>query len=160
MTEQPRAAFKSDNAPMVSIPTNLKVGIWQKVLRLRCPICGMGRIFKKFIDMAPACEVCGYVYEREQGYFLVAMVINYGVTVLAVMAGWIVLEFVLKASSVRLGWGLAIIAIAFPICFYPYSKALWMAIDVLVDPPKTQDFAKSREPQIQSSGTEWSDPKS
>ena len=25
----------------------------------RCPHCGQGRLFKGFLDVAPACEVCG-----------------------------------------------------------------------------------------------------
>jgi hypothetical protein len=99
--------------------------------------------------MAPACKVCGFVYEREQGYFIGAMYINYGVSLLAVLAGWIVLEFIVKASSERLVWGLAIIAIAIAICFYPYSKALWMAIDLRVDPLKTEGNAKSAQPQVE-----------
>ena len=99
--------------------------------------------------MAPACNICGFVYEREQGYFIGAMYINYGVSLLAVLAGWIVLELIVKASSERILWGLAAIAIGTAICFYPYSKALWMAIDLRVDPPKNDVQVKSGEPQNQ-----------
>jgi hypothetical protein len=28
-----------------------------------------------------------------------------------------------------------------PIAFYPFSKALWLAIDLIVRPPQPDDFA-------------------
>lgn len=31
-------------------------------LRCRCPRCGEGRLFKGFITLKPACEVCGLDY--------------------------------------------------------------------------------------------------
>lgn len=31
-------------------------------LRCRCPRCGEGRLFRGFIELAPACEACGLDY--------------------------------------------------------------------------------------------------
>ena len=160
MTEQFPPVSKNENAPTLSLQPNPTVGVWRRVWTLRCPICGIGKVFRNFITMAPACGVCGFVYEREQGYFIGAMYINYGVAVLATMAGWIVLELLVKVPSEWLVWLLATIALGVPICFYPYSKALWMAIDILVDPRKTADYAKTAHSSIQSSERDRPDPKS
>jgi uncharacterized protein (DUF983 family) len=160
MTDQPPNVFKSENTPIPSGQRSQKPGVWRQVWTLRCPICGIGKIFRNFINMAPACTVCGFVYEREQGYFIGAMYINYGVTVLAIMAGWIILELVVKVPSDLLVWLLGIIAIGIPICFYPYSKALWMALDLSVDPPKAAGHVPPAQPYTQSPETERSDPKS
>jgi hypothetical protein len=88
------------------------------------------------------------------------MYINYGVTVLAIMAGWIILELVVKVPSDLLVWLLWIIAIGIPIGFYPYSKALWMALDLSIDPLKTPGPVTLAQPHAQSPETERSDPKS
>src|SRR3954462_15734478 len=66
-------------------------GAWtciRRALRLRCPECGVSRIFKpwrqtrSFDDWfrtLDGCPICNYVYEREQGYFLLAIWgVNYG----------------------------------------------------------------------------------
>jgi uncharacterized protein (DUF983 family) len=160
MTQQLRTVFKRENTPIPSGKPNQKPGVWRKVWTLRCPVCGTGKIFRNFINMAPACTVCGYIYEREQGYFIGAMYINYGVTVLAIMAGWVILELVVKVSWDMMLWLLAIIAIGIPIGFYPYSKALWMALDLSFDPPKTGGHVRSAQPRTQSPETEGSDPNS
>jgi uncharacterized protein (DUF983 family) len=60
------------------------------VLRMmteKCPNCGQGAIFEKrkrvfqFPEMKDRCEHCGYLYNREPGYFLGAMYISYGLAV-------------------------------------------------------------------------------
>ena len=35
--------------------------------RRRCPRCGQGRIFQKFIEVRDRCENCGYVFEERSG---------------------------------------------------------------------------------------------
>ena len=43
--------------------------------------------------MHKRCRVCNYHFEREQGYFVGAMYINYGVTALIIVAGYFALEW-------------------------------------------------------------------
>ncbi len=45
--------FESDVPTAAPVPAGL---------RGRCPRCGEGRLFHGFIDLAPACEVCGLDY--------------------------------------------------------------------------------------------------
>ncbi|HLX65100.1 MAG TPA: DUF983 domain-containing protein, partial [Planctomycetota bacterium] len=61
----------------------------ERALRLRCPECGESHIFAPLRDtrtlsqwMHPldSCPRCGYRYEREAGYFLLATwALNYGI---------------------------------------------------------------------------------
>jgi hypothetical protein len=60
------------------------------VLRMmteKCPNCGQGAVFEKkeklfqFPVMKERCGHCGYLYNREPGYFLGAMYISYGLAV-------------------------------------------------------------------------------
>jgi hypothetical protein len=83
--------------------------------------------------MVPRCPRCGYLFDREEGFFLGAFFINFVVTeallgvLLAVLIG-------LEASG---GTPLAPIfaaaaaeTILVPLIFYPFSKTVWTAIDM------------------------------
>lgn len=103
-------------------------------LRLRCPGCGEGRVFDGLFRMGARCPACGLEFEREPGYFVGAIYINYGLTVLSALAGYFVLEAWLAPP---VGWQLAVWApftVLFPLGSYRYSKTLWLALDHLVDP--------------------------
>ena len=54
---------------------------------LRCPRCGARSLFRTWFAMYERCAVCGLRFEREQGYFLGAMYINYGVSVVLALLG-------------------------------------------------------------------------
>ena len=48
----------------------------------RCPNCGGNSLFKpgKFFDLQDACPDCGLKFEKDEGFYLGAMSLNYGVT--------------------------------------------------------------------------------
>jgi uncharacterized protein (DUF983 family) len=106
------------------------------LLRLRCPVCRQGPIFTGLLGMHTQCPACRYVYEREPGYFLGAIVIGYAVAVPAV-AG---LGFLIHALAPSLDWTLAFI-IGFVLYLgltptvFRYSRAIWMYVDHWLDPP-------------------------
>ncbi|MBI3456339.1 MAG: DUF983 domain-containing protein [Candidatus Rokubacteria bacterium] len=84
--------------------------------------------------MQPRCPACRLVFEREPGYFVGAIYLNYGVTTLIALAGYFALDAALGlgvGSQLAL-WG--VFAIAFPLWFFRYSKSLWLSLDYLVDP--------------------------
>ena len=58
------------------------------IIRCRCPICLKGPVFRSLLGMNSNCPNCGIHYERESGYFLVAMFIAYviGFVILATLA--------------------------------------------------------------------------
>ena len=51
--------------------------------------------------MAARCAVCGLVFERETGYFIGAIYINYGLTVGLALVGYFLLDAWLAPSP---GW--------------------------------------------------------
>jgi len=106
----------------------------RRALALRCPRCGSGSLFSGLVRMSARCPACGLVFEREAGYFIGAIYINYGLTVLLALGGYFALEAWLAPSR---GWQVAIwgaFAVLFPLWSFRYSKALWLALDHLVDP--------------------------
>jgi uncharacterized protein (DUF983 family) len=109
------------------------VTFWQAMgrgLRLRCPRCGVGKLFTGFFTMPDACPSCGLDFRREQGYYIGAMYINYGVTA-AVLLG-VSLPLIGKYPLPRILWPLGIFCLIFPVCFFRYSRSLWLAIDLFI----------------------------
>jgi uncharacterized protein (DUF983 family) len=111
-----------------------KLTFWRTVgrgLRLRCPVCGQGRLFKSFFTMETNCPSCGLDLRREQGYYVGAMYINYGVTA-AVMLG-VGIPMAMRGFSLpQISWPLGAFAVAFPIVFFRWSKGLWLGIDLYI----------------------------
>ena len=102
----------------------------------RCPRCGRGKIFKSFFQLLPNCPSCGYRFEREEGYWTGAMIVN-----IAACMAWFAVLFVgtLLLTLPDVDWA-PLIAVALvtnvllPIVFYPHSKTLWMAFDLYWHP--------------------------
>jgi len=97
----------------------------------RCPRCGAGSLFRRWIHLVPDCPGCGLHFEREEGYFAGALAVNIGV-VSAVFAVVFVtiLAFTIPDVPVTLLLAVSVPLMALgPILFYPFSKTVWMAID-------------------------------
>jgi len=87
--------------------------------------------------MVDHCPRCGYVFAREAGFFLGAFVINFGFTIagLGVIMGALILVLAGGGSP----GSIAVVALAavlecvvVPVAFYPFSKTLWSAIDLVM----------------------------
>src|SRR5437899_3019606 len=74
------------------------------LLRLRCPICGKGKLFRGYLDSPERCASCGYFFMRESGYFLPHVVIGYAFTVLVSLGSWPLLRYVfgIKNAAITL----------------------------------------------------------
>jgi uncharacterized protein (DUF983 family) len=101
-------------------------------LQLRCPRCGQTKLYSGWFRMHERCAACGLRYEREQGYFIGAIYLNYAFTV-AVAAGLVlVLDWTVGLSLAwQLGLGVALCVLV-PLCFFRYSRSLWLSLDYLV----------------------------
>ena len=103
-------------------------------LRLRCPRCGARTLFRRGFSMHERCRVCDYRFEREQGYFVGAMYINYGVTALVIVAGYFALEW---WTAITLGGQLAlwgVVGILLPVIFFRHARGLWLGFDYIFNP--------------------------
>jgi uncharacterized protein (DUF983 family) len=52
----------------------------QRAALLQCPRCGARTLFRGAFAMHDTCAVCQLTFEREPGYFIGAIYINYAVT--------------------------------------------------------------------------------
>ena len=106
-------------------------GFWRTVgrgLLLRCPACGRGSLFTGYFSMAAACPACGLDIRREQGYYVGAMYINYGVTAVIELSVGVPLAGRIPMASLL--WPLSIFCILFPLWFFRYSRSLWLGMDL------------------------------
>lgn len=103
-------------------------------LRLCCPRCGQGRLFRGPFRIVHDCPQCHLHLEREPGYYIGAIYLNYGATVVLAVTGYFLLQARAApplAVQVAL-WGA--FCVAFPLWAFRYSKSLWLALDHFVDP--------------------------
>jgi uncharacterized protein (DUF983 family) len=108
--------------------------IFSRGVRLRCPRCGEGRLFAGFFSMHAQCPHCALTFEREQGYFVGAIYINYAATTLIAIAGLLTLDYFFQLSlpqQLCLWGGFAVV---FPLFFFRYSRSLWLSLDYLFNP--------------------------
>src|SRR5271155_4411203 len=68
--------------PPEAVPGKPRRSWFIALLKLRCPRCREGRMFKSLVRMNDPCPVCGLVFEREPGYFLGAMYVSYALAVM------------------------------------------------------------------------------
>jgi uncharacterized protein (DUF983 family) len=109
-------------------------------LRLRCPRCGRANVFHGWFAMNDSCPVCGRKFNRAPGYFLGSIFFNYGVTAVLMIVGYFSVFF--THDQVGQTWlvALAAFTLAFPLWFFRYARALWIAVDEYVDPwPNEQE---------------------
>ena len=110
--------------------------LFARALGLRCPNCGSRELFGRRFKLRDACPSCGMRVEREGGNFTGSITINLVVTelvwvlflVAAMLATWP------SPPVAFLQWGSIGLMIGFPILFYPFSKTLWLALDLLFRP--------------------------
>ncbi|MCB8918501.1 MAG: DUF983 domain-containing protein [Ardenticatenaceae bacterium] len=103
------------------------------LLQLRCPHCLRGPIFHGVWRMHPNCPVCGAKYEREEGYFMMAIFFGYILGFVAILPFAIWLYLVGAALPWYFFVSLTVLLILSPLIFR-YSRAIWMHLDELLDP--------------------------
>ncbi len=100
-------------------------------MRRRCPRCGAGGLFPSLLTIHDPCPRCGLVFEREEGYWLGAMIMAF-VIIESVFAVAFVATMVLTWPDVPwnalLVVGIAVTAVL-PILISPWTRTLWMAVD-------------------------------
>jgi uncharacterized protein (DUF983 family) len=117
------------------------VSAWRGIVLALCPRCRAGKIFRKSVWLFPGmyerCPVCGLKYDREDGYFLGAMYISYGlglgtITVLAVLV-WEIFKWPLVKSTVG---GIVLFLPLAPLLTW-MSRVLWIWMDQSIDPDRS-----------------------
>jgi uncharacterized protein (DUF983 family) len=110
-----------------------------------CANCGGRGLFETYFTMKERCPHCGYLFEREEGYWLGAMIANIAVTealfgiffVGGMLATWPDVPW-----TMLLIVGLVINATV-PVLYYPLSKTQWVGLHLaFVRPDPAEEAAQ------------------
>jgi uncharacterized protein (DUF983 family) len=127
--------------PRMTVPT--KSSTLAAIFRQRCPRCHRGgiflySIFRGFPKMSERCSVCDLKFQREEGYFLGAMYISFGLA-LAIIT---LIAALLWAIT---GWWITKDVIWAVVLFLPlapsislFARVLWIYLDQTFDPEPTK----------------------
>jgi uncharacterized protein (DUF983 family) len=116
-----------------------------RAVRLRCPHCGNAVLWRSLLRMLEHCPACGlHTQRRERDYFLGAIMINLvaaelllaGALLVVVIATWPDPPWTL------LEYGGVLLMLVAPFALYPFTKSLWLALDLALRPPVASEFAE------------------
>jgi uncharacterized protein (DUF983 family) len=140
---------RADDAPK-------KLDPWlfiRRGLRLRCPECGISPIFIParrvrsiwdWFTPLDGCPRCGYAYEREQGYFLLAVWgVNYGVVAgLGLLVSFTLDHFFGLSTMKQIFFVIAPMPIL-SFLIARHAKSMFIALDHYFDPHLKDPPAKA-----------------
>ncbi len=120
-----------------------------RALRLRCPNCGGGPIFRSWFRMCLHCPVCHLALERgEEGYQVGSYMFNIIAAELifaAIFIGGLWLTWPSPPWDMLLYGGVALMVVV-PFLFFPFSKTLFLAFDLVFRPPGRDEFGPGAGP--------------
>lgn len=109
----------------------------QRVFLLRCPHCGGGPVLTPLGSVRANCRACGLRFERtDHSYFSGAMffgiLISEGLVVLTLVVTMLMTWPNVPWDAIQ--WGAAAGLILVAPALIPFSRVVWLAIDVLLRP--------------------------
>jgi uncharacterized protein (DUF983 family) len=101
-----------------------------------CPVCNQGHLFRHWVSMAEDCPGCGLHFHRDDGQWLGSWFLNICLGQLVILLVLIVGVAATYPSPPMVVLGAAGIAAAVvvPLAFFPFSRTLWTAMDLLMEP--------------------------
>ena len=105
------------------------------------PYCGGPGVFDGYFTLRERCHTCGVKFEREEGYFLRGYALNLIVAEFVGLGLAIFLLFKTDLRELALIWQEVIavaLAVAFPLILFPFSRTVWIALDLVLHPPATK----------------------
>lgn len=130
--------------PRPEVPTLVQLGLRPRTMMLRglfgrCPVCGGRHLFPRWFNMVDRCPTCSLHFERVEGHWIGAI----GVNTVCVMGLMLIVLAAVTFSlfpdpppTAPLLSVEVIIALAGPVVFFPASRTLWTAMDLMMRPLK------------------------
>ena len=113
-----------------------------RALLLHCPECGGGGLFRRWLLLQPRCGRCGLRTDRANpDHFVGAYLVN---LIAAELLFAIAFAIWLLSVWPDVPWGrieviLVIAMLVAPLLLYPFTRTIWLAADLIFDPPSARD---------------------
>jgi uncharacterized protein (DUF983 family) len=121
---------------MIARPWKSRASFYQafsRCLQLLCPACGNASIVKKPFHIRDRCSSCLVRFQREEGFFVGAILINVVSTELVILLAYLMSMVVIGSYYQVVIALLLILALAFPVAFYHHSWSIWLTFDHAVE---------------------------
>ena len=109
-----------------------------RIIRVRCPRCGKGAIFRTFFRRAGCCSNCAWKFERESGFWVggseVHMIISYGISVVIFIP-----LLILLGSTLPVQVGVILGHIVCSVSLFRLSRSTFIGLDFYFDPVAQTD---------------------
>ena len=144
-----------DSATGLAVPSiGQIVRLFGRAFALRCPNCGKGPVLQHWLKLRVKCGSCALRLQRgEHDNFTGSMFILFGLVGVAVFA---VLTVTMLATG-ETPWdllenGLPVLAGLLIVFFFPFSKLLWLAFDLMLRPvtPEELEWHRSAEAEFET----------
>ncbi|MGH7445479.1 MAG: DUF983 domain-containing protein [Longimicrobiales bacterium] len=118
----------------------------RRALLLRCPNCGASDVRTTYFDFEPACHSCGLRLDRgEDDYWIGGFMLNFIVAELIAVAAFVsaILLTWPDVPWTTVMWGALVPAALGPVVAYPFSRNLWLALDLRFRSAEADDFVSA-----------------
>lgn len=117
----------------------------------RCAVCSHVMLTSRWVRVREACPRCQFPIERSQGHFVGAVgmntIVTFGVILLGLLAAiWFASPEPLATGPVSLVLGAGAVVVS--VVFYPISKTLWSAIDLMLTPLEPGEVDPRYDPHV------------
>lgn len=118
-------------SPGVVAPTRSQM--FRRGLTGRCAVCGKFRLARTWVHVDKTCSQCGFPIERKDGHLVGAVGMNTIVTFGAMLITFVVAALILGSGTapVTLILVVAPVMLVVSVVFFPISKTLWSAMDLM-----------------------------
>jgi uncharacterized protein (DUF983 family) len=110
----------------------------------QCPRCGGGGIYETWFRMRERCPRCGYLFEREPGFFVGSYFINFAIAegfLFVLVMGFVWYKSANPDAGVLVPASIGfVIGVLGPVVFYPFSRTIWSALDLLMTPLEVEEI--------------------
>ena len=106
----------------------------------RCPRCGGRGIFSTYFKLKERCPACGYRFQREEGAFTGALLMNWAFTLVLMIIPMFTYIFWrgIAGNDEMPFWPFAAATMFFaafvPLVLYPLTVSSWAAVDLAMRP--------------------------
>lgn len=136
----------SDPADPDRMPPLTPGRLFGRALLLKCPVCGGGRLFRRWFSQAERCPTCGFKFNRIEGHWIGSLgmntILSFGTLLITVVVGF-ALTTPDPPALLLVVIAMAVAGIV-PMIFFPWSRLLWSAVDLWMRPLEPSDEVDPR----------------
>ena len=118
---------------------------------LRCPRCGGRGILRNWFNLQHRCPTCRLVLNRgeSEDYWLGGFTVNFvvGETVAVLIVVGLMLATLPNVPWTAITYTAMVACVVVPILFFPFSRTLFLAVDLFARPAQRGDRWGSRDPR-------------